>query len=352
MTPLVAPLCPRNERQRPAWLLLLTAVLLSVCATCAGHPAAKHCQRLDCVSKGRHICERGSSHCGPCLSPLEENEEGRCVNMLKHRQNSLKNKVVFYPGVDEEIDYLHSVVEKQQITQNNLRNNHPNADVVFSTPDVNKPKPGHAPVKEQQIRVQLAKAVLTKAGTPHHAASASFKPTPQPTVSAHPQVTSQPRVTNVNGRRGPIAVKRHRNDAVIIIIISLCVVAGTVAVIVATVCYIRTQKESRLAQKLDYPTFRGVSLPPTAANGISMGDKALAHNAQMFHYQHQKQQMLSLGKHTPEQKVLDSEATSEEEEVGGDFTVYECPGLAPTGEMEVKNPLFDESNEQYQQNQK
>jgi hypothetical protein len=25
-----------------------------------------------------------------------------------------------------------------------------------------------------------------------------------------------------------------------------------------------------------------------------------------------------------------------------DYIVYECPGLAPTGEMEVKNPLFQD----------
>ena len=36
---------------------------------------------------------------------------------------------------------------------------------------------------------------------------------------------------------------------------------------------------------------------------------------------------------------LSDAANSEDEE--GDYTVYECPGLAPTGgEMEVKNPLF------------
>lgn len=33
----------------------------------------------------------------------------------------------------------------------------------------------------------------------------------------------------------------------------------------------------------------------------------------------------------PEQKVVDSEVTSDEEDVGGGFTVYECPGLAPVG---------------------
>ncbi|ELV13129.1 Neural proliferation differentiation and control protein 1, partial [Tupaia chinensis] len=40
---------------------------------------------------------------------------------------------------------------------------------------------------------------------------------------------------------------------------------------------------------------------------------------------------------------LDS-ASSEEENEDGDFTVYECPGLAPTGEMEVRNPLFDHAS--------
>ncbi|CAH0545754.1 unnamed protein product [Brassicogethes aeneus] len=37
-----------------------------------------------------------------------------------------------------------------------------------------------------------------------------------------------------------------------------------------------------------------------------------------------------------------SEADSEEENEEGDYTVYECPGLAPTGEMEVKNPMFQD----------
>lgn len=83
--------------------------------------------------------------------------------------------------------------------------------------------------------------------------------------------------------------------------------------------------------------------------------------------------------HQPEQKGTDTEVTSDEEEVGGGFTVYECPGLAPvsmqtpetpqndfwlvvlfivnnlssqTGEMEVKNPLFDDSTPDYQGNPK
>ncbi|CAH0703545.1 unnamed protein product [Spodoptera exigua] len=37
-----------------------------------------------------------------------------------------------------------------------------------------------------------------------------------------------------------------------------------------------------------------------------------------------------------------SDPESEEENEEGDYTVYECPGFATTGEMEVKNPLFSE----------
>uniref|UniRef100_A0A8D0G1S4 Neural proliferation, differentiation and control 1 n=1 Tax=Strix occidentalis caurina TaxID=311401 RepID=A0A8D0G1S4_STROC len=94
----------------------------------------------------------------------------------------------------------------------------------------------------------------------------------------------------------------------------------------------RLQKEVRLAQKADYSTQRAAS--PLPYDKISPGDKTLAQSAQMYHYQHQKQQMLSMEKHKEEPKVPDS-ASSDEENEDGDFTVYECPGLAPTGEMEL-----------------
>ncbi|CAI5666649.1 unnamed protein product [Oreochromis niloticus] len=209
----------------------------------------------------------------------------------------LPEKIKTY-DLDEEIDLLHSIIERQEVLE----------------------------MKQQTTRKQ------------------SKHPAP-PSNAATPQ----PRTTDVEGRAGPIPVPAPMTDTVIIIIISVCVVMGTVAVILATVCYIKFQKESHLAEKVDYPAFGGAGVP---ASGTSMGDKTLAQSAQMFHYQHQKQQMLSMGNHKPEQKVGETEGTSDEEEVGGDFTVYECPGLAPTGEMEVKNPLFDDSAVPYQGNAK
>lgn len=108
---------------------------------------------------------------------------------------------------------------------------------------------------------------------------------------------------------------------------------------------------------------------------LQPGDNKLAHSAQMYHYQHQKQQMLSLEKwvtfrvrdgmharllplvwlrpcascrisvklknasagelcrHRDEPKVPDSGASTDEENDDGDFTVYECPGLAPVSRL-------------------
>ncbi|XP_054468768.1 neural proliferation differentiation and control protein 1a [Anoplopoma fimbria] len=325
---------PRTGRLRRASLLLLAVVLLCVVPLGASLPAGSKCPlHIDCAREGRHFCRPGSSRCGPCLSPLEENNEGRCVVRKRHHQHG---KAAFYPDLDEEIDYLHAVIEKQELTEikTTKQSKHPvaKADVIKSRTDASKLKQTS---KDRPFPETL------------NASTAA------PAVSALPNtLTPQPRATGVEGRVGPIAVPTSKSDNIIIILISLCVVVGTVAVILATVCYIKLQKDSRLTQKVDYPAFKGTGVPPTTANVPSVGDKTLAQNAQMYHYQHQKQQMLSMGNNKPEQKVHDSEVTSDEEEVGGDFTVYECPGLAPTGEMEVKNPLFDDSTLHYQGNHK
>ncbi|XP_033502021.1 neural proliferation differentiation and control protein 1a [Epinephelus lanceolatus] len=332
---------PRSERWRRAsllLLLLLAAVLLCVVPVGASLPAHSKCpSRIDCAREGRRFCTLGSSRCGSCLFPLEENEEGRCVERKRHHRHG---KMRVYPDVDEEIDYLHSVIEKQEISEikpPRKQPKHPAADT--SPTDANKSKTDASEHKQQSQNRLLSE---TQNAT-----------TAAPAVSAPPATaTPGPGATGAEGRVGPIAVPASKNDKVVVIMISLCVAVGTVAVILATVCYVKMQKDSRLAQKVDYPAFGGTGVPAATANGTSIGDKTLAQSAQMYHYQHQKQQMLSMGKNKPEQKVTDTEVTSDEEEVGGDFTVYECPGLAPTGEMEVKNPLFDDSTLHYQGNHK
>ncbi|XP_020936885.1 neural proliferation differentiation and control protein 1 isoform X1 [Sus scrofa] len=126
------------------------------------------------------------------------------------------------------------------------------------------------------------------------------------------------------------------------VLIVACSVAGIAALAVAALCWCRLQRDIRLTQKADYMAQQARSSPATP--GVSQpGDQRLAHSAEMYHYQHQRQQMRCLERHKEPPKELDS-ASSDEENEDGDFTVYECPGLAPTGEMEVRNPLFDHAS--------
>ncbi|CAG5867333.1 unnamed protein product [Menidia menidia] len=324
---------PRCGRQRRASLLLLAASLLGLVPVSVSLPAHGRCPPpLDCVELKRHQCQSGSS-CGPCLSPFQENEDGVCVKKRHHQHGK-----VTVSNLDEEIDFLHSVIEKQKASETKtpkIKSKHP-ASISLQTDEDSKTK-----ASKQSNQGRLSSKVQSSSTASPGPADTTLPTTPTP----------EPRSTADDARAGPIAVPTPKNDGIIVIMISLCVVAGTVAVILATICYIKLQRESHLTQKVDYPAFRGAAVHP-APGSASVGDKTLAKSAQMYHYQHQKQQMLSLGNHKPEQKAVDSEVTSDEEEAGSGFTVYECPGLAPTGEMEVKNPLFDDSALNVQGNHK
>ena len=56
----------------------------------------------------------------------------------------------------------------------------------------------------------------------------------------------------------------------------------------------RLQKNVKAASDVDYPAY-GVT-GPTKERLPSPGDRKLAQSAQMYHYQHQKQQMIALEK--------------------------------------------------------
>ncbi|XP_067233120.1 neural proliferation differentiation and control protein 1a [Chanodichthys erythropterus] len=307
----------RSARQARASLLPGVLICVILAAVGASMPANKCPDHIDCARMGRHFCELGSSHCGPCLTPLEEDELGDCVAHKRHNPQH-RLHVTSYHDVDEEIDHLASFTAKQKML------------------DVKQPEsPPQSGSESKQKSLPKPTTVKPTTGSPS---------TPQHQTPKSPQP-----ITNSSGRHGPIASPHTSRDSLLVLMISLCIIMGTMALIVATVCWIRLQRESHLAQKVDYPAFHAAG---PDHNHTSSGDKTLAHSAQMYHYQHQKQQMLSMEKHKTEPKVSESGATSDEENEEGDFTVYECPGLAPTGEMEVKNPLFDDSTLHSQRNHK
>lgn len=105
--------------------------------------------------------------------------------------------------------------------------------------------------------------------------------------------------------------------------------------------YHKARRNAKAAEDVEYPAY-GVTGPGKETSPTS-GDRKLAQNAQLYHYQHQKQQMLAFDSNAgPDRRngtISDNESDDGEE---GDYTVYECPGLASTGEMEVRNPMFDD----------
>ncbi|XP_078479337.1 neural proliferation differentiation and control protein 1 [Lampetra planeri] len=117
-------------------------------------------------------------------------------------------------------------------------------------------------------------------------------------------------------------------------------VAAVSALVTMAACWYRLHRAGGMVQKADYRVCSahspGSQRPPT----LPRADSRLAHRAQLYHYQQKRQQLMAMDRETEESQTPNSLTDSENEE--GDITVYECPGLAPTGEMEVNNPLFDE----------
>ncbi|XP_076353884.1 uncharacterized protein LOC143248881 isoform X1 [Tachypleus tridentatus] len=130
-------------------------------------------------------------------------------------------------------------------------------------------------------------------------------------------------------------------DLYFVAIVAGCGAAAMFGVIAMGYCFYTYQNKTKAAASVGYPAY-GVTQPHSKEETLPSGDRKLAQSAQMYHYQHQKQQMIAVEKSTSNRHTSVSDIESEEENEEGDYTVYECPGLASTGEMEVQNPLFSE----------
>jgi len=139
--------------------------------------------------------------------------------------------------------------------------------------------------------------------------------------------------------------RKRRNDTLFLVIVGICSLVGIVGLVAAAIFWYKIQKRAETALDAEYPSY-GVTGPGSSGSKISpsssTSDRKLAQSAQMFHYQQQRQQMMAQEKAHLDAKPVHSDDSDDEAPNGGDYTVYECPGLAPTGEMEVRNPLFAE----------
>ncbi|KFO21467.1 Neural proliferation differentiation and control protein 1 [Fukomys damarensis] len=262
---------------------------------------------LDCALKRRSRCPPGAHACGPCLQPFQEDQQGLCVPRIRRPQG----KGPPLPRLEDEIDRL-----AQQLVLEEAR---PSQLLAQPLPEARhrllEPVTPGSSERDQR----------PEPGLP----STRGAPTPTPRTSLGAPASS-----------GPVHIAPLEPRGGHVLLIVFCM-SGATALAVATLCWCRLQREIRLTQKADYAAAKAPSSPRTPR--ISPGDQRLAHSAEMYHYQHQRQQMLCLKRHKEPPKELEA-VSSDEENEDGDFTVYECPGLAPTGEMEVRNPLFDHSS--------
>ncbi|KAF0031359.1 hypothetical protein F2P81_015914 [Scophthalmus maximus] len=222
MLPLSSARSGRVRLEHRASLLPLAAVLLCVVSVSAALPAhelvtnirtwsfnstekrftdtpGNKCpHHIVCAKEGRHFCKPGSSRCGPCLSPLQESDEGRCVARSRHHQH-----VTFYPDLDEEIDFLQAVIEKQEISE-------------FKPPQKQSKHPAAVthPTDVKKSRADAAKQGRKSQAHPSSEKSHAAATTPGPALADTP--TPQPRSTEGVVRAGPLPVPAPKNDKILV----------------------------------------------------------------------------------------------------------------------------------------
>ncbi|PAA49481.1 hypothetical protein BOX15_Mlig001369g3 [Macrostomum lignano] len=164
---------------------------------------------------------------------------------------------------------------------------------------------------------------------------------------------ADPAGSNGTDGLGPddVPIRRHpgNGDFVFYIIVGTTTGLGLLLIIICAVCWFKYNAVTKQADD-EFVNSEFTSQQHKNSSGHP-GDGKLALSAQMYHYQHQKQQMMAQEKSNDQSKQGGSDVDSDLENEDADFTVYECPGLAPTGEMEVRNPLFKEELDQQQQQQ-
>jgi hypothetical protein len=146
---------------------------------------------------------------------------------------------------------------------------------------------------------------------------------------------------------GDHSVSADLGDTVFVAVTTVCSAAAVFGLVAAGFLWYRVHKQNEAARESTYPQYGGTGPAIEKKGGkkspTASGDASLAYSAQLHHFNQTKQKILSAEQTTMEQRGQESDdSEGEGEEV--DFSVYECPGLAPTGDIEVSNPMFDNSS--------
>jgi len=128
-------------------------------------------------------------------------------------------------------------------------------------------------------------------------------------------------------------------------IVGVCAVVAMMGTVVAGVAYYKLHKQHIAVQRgqQDYSTRerRHISAHGLDKRATRTGDAKNAYSAQLHHYQQTKSEIIRIQQAEAQAHDHESDESDAEDNEEPDYSVYECPGLAPTGDIEVANPMFD-----------
>lgn len=132
------------------------------------------------------------------------------------------------------------------------------------------------------------------------------------------------------------------DDIYFLFIVIGCSVAGIAGLALAGYCWYKLHTTAKAVSEAEYAGYTAVKKGPPS----TQGDHKLDYSAEIYHYQQTKSQISAMekaggAKGSIKGETLDDEENSDEGDEE-DYTVYECHGLAPHGDMTVVNPLFSD----------
>ncbi|XP_056395847.1 neural proliferation differentiation and control protein 1-like isoform X3 [Hyla sarda] len=257
---------------------------------------------LDCVMKNREMCPPGSQQCGPCVPNFEESKFGTCKLKVSRR--------LTFRDPDSVIDFI------QEYRMSKGQRIIPTAAVPTTM-------------------TTMTTTTTAPAASPHLPSTEDKPKLLQSSSAAHaPSLLNSTFPPQMKDRKLGRRRKSEMNQTMSLTLIVICSLTAFSGILVVAMCWYRLQKEVRLAQEMAYTACKGSRQHPCQRSAEQMSHYMQHYSAQKKHFQAQES---SSEKKPCKQPSTDSEADGEE------FAIYECPGLAPTGELEVHNPLFDPS---------
>jgi hypothetical protein len=149
---------------------------------------------------------------------------------------------------------------------------------------------------------------------------------------------------------GPLGSFNDISNMLFLAVVTVCVVAAVIGAAAMGVYWHGLQKErNQAAKEAEYPQYGVIGPSKEKKSRRQNGDEKMAYTAQLHHYQQTKQKIISGEDGSGIQGGGTGAARQQHDESGGEsdiddeanYSVYECPGLAPTGNIEVQNPNFD-----------